>query len=96
MSFFVISVEAENDLDEITEFTKQNWGWRQAQTYLRRLEGGIHLIAQHPSIGRPCDSVRDGLRRFEVGRHVVFYAVESERVLIARILHENMLPANYV
>jgi plasmid stabilization system protein ParE len=36
--------------------------------------------------------VRNGLRRFEVGSHVVFYNSGTEDILIIRVLHQRMLP----
>jgi toxin ParE1/3/4 len=87
-----ISLEAEHDLDAITEYTKATWGWRQADQYLAKLEGAIELLASQPSIGRACDSIRRGLRRFEIGSHVLFYCSDAEGILVVRVLHKQMLP----
>ena len=91
-----ISVEAEADIDQIAAHTTNTWGWRQTNQYLAKLEDGFDLLAQNPSIGRSCDSIRAGIRRFEIGRHVVFYLPESGGVLVVRVLHQRMLPNNYV
>lgn len=90
------SGEAEEDIDRIAAYTTSTWGQRQTDQYLATLEDGFDLLAQNPAIGRPCDSIRAGLRRFEIGRHVVFYLVEPGGVLVVRVLHQQMLPANYV
>jgi toxin ParE1/3/4 len=45
-----------------------------------------------PFIGRSCDSIRPGLRRFEIGKHVVFYLAQSDELLIVRVLHQQMIP----
>jgi toxin ParE1/3/4 len=91
-----ISGEAEADIDRIADYTTSTWGWRQTNQYLAKLEDGFDLLAQNPSIGRSCDSIRAGLRRFEIGRHVVFYLPESDGVLVVRVLHQQMLPNNYI
>ncbi|MDE3188355.1 MAG: type II toxin-antitoxin system RelE/ParE family toxin [Acidobacteriota bacterium] len=91
-----ISVEAEEDIDRIAAYTTSKWRPRQTDRYLATLEDGFNLVAQNPAIGRPCDSIRAGLQRFEIGRHVVFYLVEPGGVLVVRILHQNMLPSNYI
>jgi toxin ParE1/3/4 len=62
-----ISNEAEADIDRIVAYSINEWGWRQAHRYLTKLEDGFDLLAQNPSIGRPCDPIRPGLRRFEIG-----------------------------
>jgi toxin ParE1/3/4 len=90
-----ISPEAEVDLLEIGTYTRDTWGWRQADKYLSQLEEGCELIVRIPSVGRECDRIREGLHRFEIGKHVIFYTVEAERILVARVLHENMLATNY-
>ena len=91
-----VSVEAEADIDQIADYTTSTWGWRQADRYLAALEDGFDLIAQNPSLGRSCDRLRTGLRRFEIGSHVVFYLPEPEGVLVVRVLHQRMLPDKYI
>jgi toxin ParE1/3/4 len=93
---FRLTIEAEKDIDGIASYTTASWGWRQAERYLTRLEAGFDLIAANPSIGRSCEVVRSRLRRFEIGHHVVFYVTEDDGVLIVRVLHERMLPTNYL
>jgi toxin ParE1/3/4 len=93
---FRISVEAELDTDRIAAYTTSTWGWRQTDQYLAKLEDGFNLIAQNPLNGRPCDSLRAGLRRFEIGKRVVFYLLESDAILVVRVLHERMMPGKYV
>ena len=88
-----VSVEAEEDIDQITAYTTRTWGWRQTIHYLAKLEDGFNLLAQNPSIGRSCDSIRPGLRRFEIGKHVVFFILEPNDIQIVRILHQQMIPA---
>jgi toxin ParE1/3/4 len=88
-----VSVEAEEDIDQISAYTTKTWGWRQTNHYLAKLEDGFSLLAQNPSVGRSCDSIRPGLRRFEIGKHVVFYLIEPGKLLIVRVLHQQMIPA---
>jgi toxin ParE1/3/4 len=87
-----VANKAEEDLDQIADYTTRTWGWRQTDIYLAKLEDGVTLLAQAPSIGRLCEFILPGLRRFEVGKHVVFYCVESETLWILRILHQQMVP----
>jgi toxin ParE1/3/4 len=93
---YQISTEAEGDIDEIAAYTAQSWGWRQSDRYLAKLEDAFELLAQNPSIGRSSELVRPGLRRFEIGRHVVFYIQNPEGVLIVRVLHQDALPGRFV
>jgi len=90
-----ISLEAENDIDQIAAHTTGEWGLRQTDRYLSQLEDGLNLLAGNPAMGRSCDSIRKGLRRFEIGKHVVFYLAEPDGIFVVRVLHQRMLPANY-
>lgn len=96
MARIEISAEAEQDIARIAIHTMETWGWRQTHRYLAQLEDGIELIAGNSAIGRSCESIRAGLRRFEVGQHVVFYMIQRDGILVVRVLHQNMLPTNYI
>ncbi|MGA7342547.1 MAG: type II toxin-antitoxin system RelE/ParE family toxin [Terracidiphilus sp.] len=91
-----ISSEAERDIDQIAAYTSEEWGWRRADQYLAKFEEGFDLLAKNPLIGRNSDSIRNGLRRFEISRHVVFYLISADGILVVRVLHQRMMPANYL
>ncbi len=74
-----ISLEAEVDIDRIAAYTTENWGWVQTDRYLGQLEDSFRLQAN--------------LRRFEVGKHVVFYRTEPGGIRIVRVLHQQMIPS---
>ena len=95
MSQVRISAEAEQDIDRITAYTASTWGLSQTAKYLTRLEETFDLLAKNPLLGRPCESIRTGLRRFEMRRHVIFFLAEADGVFVVRVLHQQMLPTNY-
>jgi toxin ParE1/3/4 len=70
-------------------------GKSQAARYIGELETCCQMLADNPSLGRPCDQVRPGLRRHEHGKHVLFYRREKNGILVSRILHERMLPERH-
>jgi toxin ParE1/3/4 len=80
------------DLLSIGEYTLQTWGPAQAERYLDDLERCAKTLAANPRLGRRSDWIRTGLRRFEKGRHVLFYRRQEDGILISRILHQSMLP----
>ncbi len=87
-----ISREAEADIDQIAEYTTKAWGLLQTDRYLDQLEDSFQILAVHPLIGRSCEALQAGLRRFEVGRHVVFYRTERSGIRVLRVLHQQMIP----
>ncbi len=92
MSGYRLSRLAETDLTDIATYTLDRWGLDQTVRYIDALETCCDRLVNQPELGRACAQVRPGLRRIEHGRHVVFYRIEAEGVLICRILHERMLP----
>jgi toxin ParE1/3/4 len=70
----------------------KTWGRAQTIRYRQRLQDCFQLLADNPSIGRRCDSIHPDLRRFEHGKHVVFYLSLPGEVLIVRVLHQQMIP----
>ena len=93
MAYVRYSAQADADLLDIAAYPVATWGDRQAIRYLGQIEDCCRLIADKPQVGRACDYLHSGLRRMESGKHVVFYVVESDGgVLIARVIHQEMLP----
>jgi toxin ParE1/3/4 len=88
----IVSREAEADIDQITEYTTKAWGSLQTDRYLDQLEDSFQILAEHPFIGRSCEELQSGLRRYESGRHVVFYRVLRDGIRVVRVLHQQMIP----
>ncbi len=96
MPAFRFSRRAEDDLLSIGSYTLRTWGENQALRYIGDLETCCQMLADNPALGRTYDDVRPGLRRMEIGRHVVFYREDAVGILVSRILHQRMLPERHV
>lgn len=83
---------AESDLKSIGSYTLKIWGKTQATRYIEDLHECCQLLAGNPLLGRPCDPLGLGLRRHEIGKHVIFYLPQPDGILVVRILHQQMLP----
>lgn len=92
MATVQLSESAKADLLRIAAFTIEAWGAAQAERYLDGLAQCAKMLAGNPALGRACGWIRPGLRRFEKGRHVVFYRRTGNGILISRVLHQSMLP----
>ena len=92
MATLRFSLSARADLLNIGTYTLQTWGTAQTERYLDSLEQCAKMLAASPKLGRPCNWIRPGLRRFEKGRHVVFYRRLRDGIFVSRILHQSMLP----
>ena len=90
MSRFVVSAEAQVDIDLIAAYTTDTWSWQQTDRYLSKLEDSFQLLAER--MGRSCDAISAGLHRHEVGKHVIFYRLKPSGIRVVRILHQQMNP----
>ncbi len=94
-SQFRVSRAARQDLLRIGRFTERRWGKARRNHYLGQLDEAFALIAENDSIGKICDDISSGYRKFPEGSHVVYYRV-TDIVEIIRILHERMEPDSYL
>lgn len=91
MPHFRLTKKAIEDFKEIGRYTQREWGRAQRNLYLSKLDACFHMIAHEPGIGKPCDDIRPGYRKYHHGRHLVFYKQGiSGSVDIVRILHDQM------
>jgi len=88
---FRYSPLAESDLDDIAEWSLKRFGAQQTEAYLLGIEQACVEIARHPLRARLHSGRRRGVRRVEHGSHIIFYSIEQDDVLIARILHKRRL-----
>ena len=91
MRKFDLTRSAQADLKSIARYTQERWGVRQRNTYLKEVDQVFRALAKNPLIGRSCDDIREGYRKFPHGGHVIYYKHLSEdELLIVRILHMTM------
>ncbi|MGB3410532.1 MAG: type II toxin-antitoxin system RelE/ParE family toxin [Microthrixaceae bacterium] len=101
MKRYRLTPAAQRDLSSIWDFTQENWGQNQAETYISEIRAAVERIAADPDRGRACDDIREGYRRYSIGSHLIFYieggdAVEGGSVEgtvsvdVIRILHQRM------
>lgn len=89
---YVLSLQADADLESIYEYTITTWGVDQFQKYRRQIESAIQAVADNPSLPRSKErnDLHTGIRLFRVEHHFLAYRVRSNVVEIGRVLHESM------
>ena len=91
MRRFELTKSAHADLKAIARFTQSRWGVRQRNSYLKEVDKVFRSLAKNPLMGRACDEIREGYRKFPHGAHVIYYTQPNEsELLIVRILHAMM------
>lgn len=90
MSRYLLSPAAQADIDNIFEFTCEQWGFEQAEKYVRELQYAIERAVANPGIGRACDEIRPGYRALPAGSHTLYYRITGDVIDVVRILHQRM------
>ena len=90
MGLFVeISMAAEQDLEDVFDYSLQEHGLGQAVKYVSSFDEAFQNLTTYPEIGRARLEIRVGLRSILKSYHVIFYRILSDRIRIVRVLHRN-------
>lgn len=87
---YKLSALAEEDIFQIARYTIQHFGQSQAKCYHDELKRTLELLAISPWVGRECDWLCEGMRRFEFKKHSIYYMLQNDDILIARVIHQSM------
>lgn len=85
-------------LDAIAEYVEANYGVNTAKKMVRNITGKVSRLLLYPSIGIPDYKFTAGANKQIVIRHIqifpniLYYAVESDKILIICIMHEKQSP----
>lgn len=90
MAEYRLTPAAEQDLESIWTFTAHQWGVEQAARYLDVLTAAFDKLAELPQIAPGCEHIRSGYRRFGVERHVIYFRMSNDGMVIVRVLHARM------
>ncbi|MDQ6958892.1 MAG: type II toxin-antitoxin system RelE/ParE family toxin [Mariprofundaceae bacterium] len=91
MKAFELTKEAKEDLRKIARFTEKRWGRDQRFLYIKQFDDVFHVLAKTPSVGKKCEYIKKGYRKFPQSSHIIFYHEnENSKIVVIRILHKNM------
>jgi toxin ParE1/3/4 len=90
LTAYRLSPAAVADLDDIWEFTVQQWSREQAERYVRQVEERLVGIAGGHVPVRSAADIRPGYYKCSVGSHMIYFRKEAEVVVVIRILHQSM------
>jgi len=88
--------KAERDLEEIIDYTNEQWGEQQALTYLDGLEHHGQLLADNPDLGVKRENISEGLLSFPYESHILYYFKQPHGITITRVLHGHMDPMKHL
>ena len=81
---------AEADLAAIADYGVDNFGAARALAYVDMIESLCRELLVHPERGRAERALRPDLRSLSAGSHRIYYSVESNMLIVRRVLHKAM------
>lgn len=86
MNSYILSSKADDDLDNITDYTLEVWGETQTRDYVTELLQCFQSLADKPELGRSAAEYAPSLKRYSYTAHTVFYEPTEKGIFIVRIL----------
>lgn len=84
---YVLSEIADKDLEDIFDYTLDEFGFDQAEKYLLEIEEIFQNLIINPQIGKKRDEIKQGLYSFPKDNHIIFYRILDNHIRIVRVLH---------
>jgi toxin ParE1/3/4 len=91
MAKFSFTNKALTDLEEIWDYTVENWSENQAEKYYYLIMASCKDLANTPQLGKSYAVVSPNILGYKCGEHIIFYQeIEKNKIEIARVLHGMM------
>jgi len=84
---YILSEIADKDLEEIFDFTFDEFGFNQAEKYLLEIEEIFQNLIINPKLGKKRHEIKEGLYSFPKDNHIIFYRILEDHIQIVRVLH---------
>ena len=91
MAGYELTYAADQDFENIFEFGLDTFGVDHAFRYRKGMMQRFAKLAEQPKLYPAVDHIRAGYRRSVYGSHSIYYRVESQGIVIVRILGQQDL-----
>jgi toxin ParE1/3/4 len=86
---YVLSDEADQDIEDIFDFSAYKFSVEQAIIYLENLEQTFKKLVDYPEMGVSRNELKVGLYSLPMQSHIIFYRIVEDRIRIVRVLHHS-------
>ena len=88
---------ADLDIDEIYEYSLQQFGEQVADRYYTRLFERCDIALRNPGLAKSEDSIVPNLKRISYEAHMIYFVRNSDGgIHVIRILHQSMDPKRHI
>ena len=91
MAKFILTYSALKDLNEIWNYTCDNWSEQQADLYYTLIITTCQKLAENPILGKKYEKVNRELFSYKAGEHLIFFRIINQtEIEVIRFLHSKM------
>ena len=91
MAKFILTYSALKDLNEIWNYTCDNWSEQQADLYYTLIITTCQKLAENPILGKKYEKVNRELFSYKAGEHLIFFRIINHtEIEVIRFLHSKM------
>ena len=90
MSRPILSPAAQADINDIWDYTADNWSIEQADRYVLQIREACASMSSDGREGRSMTDVRQGYLKLTIGSHFIIFRLVDDVVEIIRILHQRI------
>ncbi|MGE4514024.1 MAG: type II toxin-antitoxin system RelE/ParE family toxin [Chryseobacterium sp.] len=92
---YILSEAADQDLENIFDFTLNQFGFDQAEKDLLEIEDLFKILVLNPESGKARNEIKEGLYSFPKDNHIIFYRILDKQIQIIRALYGSRDLPNY-
>jgi toxin ParE1/3/4 len=96
MRQLTILPNARDDLRAIEHYSIQEFGASVADYYMNRIERALDRLLNYPESGPLYPGIRPPVRYVSVGSHHLFYDFDGKSIAVLRVLHQAMVPEDWL
>ncbi len=91
--FYRLTPQADSDIADILEYTRQKWGLAQASKYLQELEQHLIDLGQKKKTGKLCSILlptTEEIYYFHANKHYVIFRYSEYGIDVLALYHDRM------
>ena len=88
----ILRPDAESDIEDVADYTIEQWGVEQAKTYVREIRRATEQLATTALRHATHNTIYPGLRRKRSGMHHIYFLVTEDSVEVLNIIHVSRDP----
>ncbi|QPJ61305.1 MAG: type II toxin-antitoxin system RelE/ParE family toxin [Candidatus Nitronauta litoralis] len=89
-NILLLSLEAEDDIRDILQYTLETYGEQQLLVYQEKLDQALATVLNNPGVGHKRPDLPPEYDAYPEGEHILIFRVKEKTIYVVRVLHGRM------